>query len=68
MQIKLKRYTIRNESRKTITRKITSKQNDFLDFIEKEMPFGKCIIFIHDGEPQKAETNKPTRIFGRNTT
>ena len=51
------------ESKKTIVRKITEKQDDFLDFIEKEMPFGRCILKIHGGEPQKVEDVKPTRIF-----
>ncbi len=54
-----------NESKKNITRKITEKQDDFLDFIENEMPYGKCILFIHTGEPQKVEDVKPTRIFGK---
>ncbi len=53
-----------NESKKIITRKITKKQNDFLDFIEKELPFGKCLIIIHSGEPQRAEDMDPKRIFG----
>ena len=48
---------------KTIIRNITPKQDDFLDFIEKEMPFGKCILIIHAGEPQRVEDKKPTRIF-----
>jgi hypothetical protein len=52
-----------NESKKIITRKITEKQEDFLDFIEKEMPYGKCLLIIHAGEPQRVEDVKPTKIF-----
>lgn len=48
-------------------RKITEKQDDFLDFIEKELPYGKCILITHAGEPQRAEDKKPTRIFGKKT-
>ena len=51
------------ESKKTISRRITPRQNDFLNFIEKEMPFGKCVLIVHDGEPKRAEDRKPTRIF-----
>ena len=54
-----------SKPKKTITRKITEKQNDFLDFIENELPFGKCLLIIHSGEPQRAEDKKPTRIFGK---
>ncbi len=54
-----------NVTKKSIVRRITEKQDDFLNFIENEMPFGKCILITHGGEPQRSEDVKPTRIFGK---
>ena len=43
---------------------ITQKQRDLLLFIEKEMPYGRCTLITHNGEPIRVEDIKKTKIFG----
>lgn len=51
------------QEKKIIIRKITPKQDELLDFIEKELPYGKGTLITHAGEPQRIENPQPTRIF-----
>ena len=43
---------------------LTKKQRDLLLFIKEEMPYGKCLLITHNGEPVRVEDIKKTKIFG----
>ena len=46
-----------------ISFELTNKEIQLIMFIRKELPFGKGLLITHNGEPQRIEETKKTKIF-----
>ena len=44
--------------------KVNKEEYDLIMFIRNNMPFGKCILTTHEGQPVRVEDIKKTIIFG----
>ena len=42
---------------------LTKKEEELIVFIREEMPYGRGILITHNGEPQRVERVRTSRLF-----
>ena len=52
---------------KKIKTELTKKEYDLIIFIRNELPFGKCFLITHNGQPERVEDPKKIRFFKGNS-
>jgi len=43
---------------------LTKKEAQLIIFIREELPFGRCVLVSHGGQPQRVEDIKIMKCFG----
>jgi len=52
------------ENPKKVKFELTVKEIRLIKFIRNDLPFGKCCLITHNGEPQRVEDIRKMKIFG----
>ncbi len=53
---------------KKVELKISSREYELLLFIRNKLPYGKCLLVTHEGQPSRVEEIQKSEVFGKEKT